>query len=82
VVFQMPPPAAATKNVLDGAGIPTTSATRPSKLAGPTVRQRKPATVAESSAGVRTAQTRQIRECGGGDELEKRNGSHGLSGGE
>src|SRR5262245_38056135 len=31
--------------------MPTTSATRPSKLAGPTVRQRNPATVAESSAG-------------------------------
>src|SRR5919197_976585 len=48
VVFQMPPPAAATKNVFDGLGMPTISATRPSKLAGPTVRQRKPARVRES----------------------------------
>src|SRR5690349_11712464 len=31
--------------------MPATSDTRPSKLAGPTVRQRKPATVAESSGG-------------------------------
>src|SRR3954462_8936738 len=45
----MPPPAAATKNVFDGLGMPTTSATRPSKFAGPTVRQRKPASVSESS---------------------------------
>src|SRR5919198_189426 len=48
VVFQIPPPAAATKNVFDGLGMPTISATRPSKLAGPTVRQRKPARVRES----------------------------------
>src|SRR5438094_1985996 len=45
----MPPPAAATKKVFDGLGMPTMSATRPSKLAGPTVRQRKPAMVRESS---------------------------------
>ena len=51
VVFQMPPAAAATKNVFDGLGMPATSDVRPSKLAGPTVRQRKPAMVAESSAG-------------------------------
>ena len=50
VLFQMPPPAAATKIVLDGLGMPTTSERRPMKLAGPTVRQRIPATVAESSA--------------------------------
>ena len=49
VLFQMPPPAAATKSVLEGLGIPTTSDSRPMKLAGPTVRQRKPAAVAESS---------------------------------
>jgi len=48
VVFQIPPPAAATKKVLDGLGMPTMSATRPSKFAGPTVRQRKPARVSES----------------------------------
>src|SRR5690348_17701678 len=48
VVFQIPPPAAATKKVLDGLGMPTMSATRPSKFAGPTVRQRKPARVRES----------------------------------
>jgi hypothetical protein len=51
VVFQIPPAAAATKNVFDGLGMPTTSATRPSKLAGPIVRQRNPAMVAESSGG-------------------------------
>ena len=48
VVFHMPPAAAATKNVLEGLGIPAMSATRPSKLAGPTVRHRKPARVVES----------------------------------
>src|SRR5688572_10551959 len=52
VVFQIPPAAAATKNVLDGLGRATISDVRPSKLAGPTVRQRKPAMVAESSAGL------------------------------
>src|SRR5437763_966934 len=45
----MPPPAAATKNVFDGLGMPAMSATRPSKFAGPTVRHRKPANVRESS---------------------------------
>src|SRR5690348_9258692 len=44
----MPPPAVATKNVFDGLGIPAISATRPSKFAGPTVRQRNPASVRES----------------------------------
>src|SRR5688500_18014216 len=48
VVFQMPPPAAATYSVFDGPGIPATSERRPMKFAGPTVRHRKPATVAES----------------------------------
>src|SRR3954468_16399466 len=48
IVFQMPPPAAATKSVLEGPGIPTTSLRRPWKFAGPTVRQRNPAVVAES----------------------------------
>src|SRR5205809_5328640 len=42
VDFQIPPPAAATKNVLDGDGIPTTSETRPMVLAGRTFRHRKP----------------------------------------
>src|SRR5207237_777109 len=46
--FQMPPPAEATYSVFDGPGIPCTSDTRPMKLAGPTVRQRKPATTVES----------------------------------
>ena len=50
VVFQMPPPAAAANRVLEGPGMPTTSDMRPMKLAGPTVRQRIPATAAESSA--------------------------------
>ena len=49
VLFQIPPPAAATKTVLEGLGMPTTSERRPMKLAGPTVRQRMPATAAESS---------------------------------
>src|SRR6266513_1991503 len=49
VVFQIPPPAAATKKVLEGLGMPAISATRPSKFAGPTVRHRKPAKVKESS---------------------------------
>ena len=49
VVFQMPPPAAAANRVLEGPGMPTTSDMRPMKLAGPTVRQRIPATAAESS---------------------------------
>src|ERR1035437_11035713 len=46
--FQMPPPAVATKSVLDGPGIPTMSDERPSKFAGPRLRHRMPATVAES----------------------------------
>src|SRR6478735_913737 len=50
VDFQMPPPAAATKRVLDGPGMPTTSERRPWKFAGPTVRQRMPDTVRESSS--------------------------------
>src|SRR5512146_1126543 len=48
--FQIPPPAAAAKKVLDGEGMPTTSETRPMVFAGPTFRQRKPAIVAESSS--------------------------------
>src|ERR1051326_7974220 len=48
VGFQRPPPGVATKNVFDGLGIPAISATRPSKFAGPTVRQRNPANVRES----------------------------------
>src|SRR5258708_14159171 len=48
VLFQMPPPAAATKRVLEGPGTPTTSDRRPMNVAGPTVRHLKPATVAEA----------------------------------
>src|SRR3954470_19480966 len=48
--FQIPPPAAATNSVFDGPGMPTTSERRPMKLAGPTVRQRNPETMEESSA--------------------------------
>src|SRR4051812_43528396 len=48
VLFQMPPPAAATKSVFDGPGMPTTSERRPWKLPGPTVRHLKPEIVAES----------------------------------
>src|SRR5258708_10211246 len=47
-VFQMPPPAVATKNVFDGLGIPTMSDVRPSKFAGPSARHFIPATDAES----------------------------------
>src|SRR6266566_1455259 len=49
VVFQMPPAAAATKNVFDGLGIPTTLETRPPMFAGPMLRQRNPASRVESS---------------------------------
>src|SRR6266513_1488781 len=49
VVFQIPPAAAATKNVLDGLGIPVTLDTRPPMFAGPMLRQRKPASSVESS---------------------------------
>src|SRR5438067_6840562 len=49
VVFQMPPAAAATKNVFDGLGMPVTLDTRPPMVAGPMLRQRNPATSAESS---------------------------------
>src|SRR2546430_5762671 len=50
VVFQMPPAAAATKNVRDGLGMPATLDTRPPMFAGPMLRQRKPARSVESSA--------------------------------
>src|SRR5207253_9944946 len=49
VVFQMPPAAAATKNVFDGLGMPVTLDTRPPMFAGPMLRQRKPARSVESS---------------------------------
>src|SRR6266487_1450561 len=49
VVFQIPPAAAATKNVLDGLGMPVTLETRPPMFAGPMLRQRKPASSVESS---------------------------------
>src|SRR5712691_12316498 len=55
VVFQIPPAAAATKNVFEGLGIPTTLETRPPMLAGPTLRQRKPARRAESRGVVACA---------------------------
>src|ERR1051325_8864649 len=47
--FQIPPPPAATNNVFDGPGMPTTADSRPMKFAGPTVRHRKAATTDESS---------------------------------
>src|SRR5258708_29587121 len=59
VLFQMPPPAAATKRVFDGPGIPTTSDRRPMNVAGPTVRHLKPATVAES------------RDCASADDVAR-----------
>src|SRR6266566_4038735 len=49
VVFQMPPAAAATKNVFDGLAMPATLETRPPMFAGPMLRQRKPARSVESS---------------------------------
>src|SRR5256885_6884820 len=49
VVFQMPPAAAATKNVRDGLGMPATLETRPPMFAGPILRQRNPARSVESS---------------------------------
>src|SRR6266849_1082747 len=49
VVFQTPPAAPAMKNVFEGLGIPTTLETRQPMLAGPILRQRKPASRVESS---------------------------------
>src|SRR5258708_31254810 len=49
VVFQMPPAAPAMKKVVDGLGMPTTLDVRPPIFAGPMLRQRKAARVAESS---------------------------------
>src|SRR5216110_1133781 len=49
VVFQIPPAAAATKNVFDGLGMPVTLETRPPMFAGPMLRQRKAASSVESS---------------------------------
>src|ERR1041384_6698874 len=48
VVFQMPPAAPAMKNVVDGLGMPTTLDVRPPIFAGPMLRQRKAARLAES----------------------------------
>jgi hypothetical protein len=55
VDFQIPPPAAAAKKVFEGDGMPVTSDTRPIVFAGPTLRQRKPAMVVESSSNGLTA---------------------------
>src|SRR5258705_6073631 len=49
VVFQIPPAAAAIKNVRDGLGMPATADTRPNMFAGPMLRQRNPARTVESS---------------------------------
>src|SRR6266571_5260354 len=49
VVFQIPPAAAATKNVFDGLAMPATLETRPPMFAGPMLRQRKPARSVASS---------------------------------
>lgn len=49
VVCQMPPAAAATKNVLEELGIPSMSVTRPPMLAGPIERHRNASRVTESS---------------------------------
>src|SRR5437899_10737739 len=53
----MPPAAPAMKNVFEGLGMPATLETRPPMLAGPTLRQRKPASNVESS-GVVTCEAR------------------------
>src|SRR5262245_27331591 len=50
VVFQIPPAAAATKNVRDGLGIPSMSVMRPPMIAGPIERQRAFASTTESMA--------------------------------
>src|SRR6267143_4792198 len=51
VVFQTPPAAPALKNVFDGLGMPATLDVRPPMLAGPMLRQRKPASRVESRGG-------------------------------
>src|ERR1035437_6040721 len=72
MVFQIPPPAVATKSVFDGPGIPTMSDERPSKLAGPSCRHLMPAMLAESmvcawsapqnaSAAAVSAETNRVR---------------------
>src|SRR6267378_101939 len=48
VVLQIPPAAPAMKNVFDGLGMPATLDVRPPMLAGPRLRQRKPASRVES----------------------------------
>src|ERR1043165_3989473 len=78
VDFQMPPPAAATNNVFDGPGIPTTSERRPMKLAGPTVRQRKPDTMEESSACADTGAANAIDAHAPAKNLTKRVGYMGM----
>src|SRR5258706_5125534 len=49
VVFQIPPAAAAMKNMRDGLGMPATADTRHIMFAGPMLRQRHPARRVESS---------------------------------
>src|ERR1039458_7741815 len=72
MVFQIPPPAVATKSVFDGPGMPTMSDERPSKLAGPSCRHLMPAMLAESmvcawsapqnaSAAAVSAETNRVR---------------------
>src|SRR6266550_6780292 len=75
VVFQMPPAAAATKNVFDGLGMPVTLETRPPMFAGPIARQRKPASSVESSvipSPVITVAFVVIGFCGRGSSVRAR----------
>jgi hypothetical protein len=65
LVFQIPPAAAATKNVRDGLGRPTTLETRPAMFAGPMLRQRNPASSVESSV---TPAWRVVMAVGGAAE--------------
>src|SRR5712691_9080823 len=74
VVFQMPPAAPAMKNVVDGLGMPATLDVRPPMFAGPMLRQRKAASVAESSGAavwaVRGATTAVARTARSGRSRE------------
>src|SRR2546428_9537084 len=71
VVFQMPPPAAATKKVLEGLGIPATLETRPPIFAGPMLRQLNPAMSVESSTPVVTVTPLGGRGCARGGRIAR-----------
>src|SRR5437870_13520208 len=75
----MPPAAPAMKNVFEGLGMPATLETRPPMLAGPTLRQRKPASNVESS-GVVTCEARGGGGAapGGGRRAKAAHGRRGI----